>query len=164
MIDKTKNIDSICRKYNIINYTINSDGSIDVNGNVNLGYNKLTKLPLKFNKVSGSFSCYQNQLTSLEGCPIEVGGIFDCHSNKLTSLEGCPKEVGENFSCYNNQLTTLEGGPIKVGGDFYCDRYVNDIEPYIINIYTNIDHIAKIDYIRYRKVNDRDKKINNILT
>ena len=141
MIDKTKNIDSICRKYNIINYTINSDGSIDVNGNVNLGYNKLTKLPLKFNKVSGSFSCYQNQLTSLEGCPIEVGGIFDCHSNKLTSLED---------------------GPIEADEYFYCD-HLNNIEPYII-IISVFNDIVKLDYNRYRKVNDRDEKINNILT
>ena len=27
-------IHDICRKYNIINYTINPDGSIDVNGDV----------------------------------------------------------------------------------------------------------------------------------
>ena len=43
-------------EYNIINYTINEDGYIDVDGNVNL-YRKLTKLPLNFNKVTGYFNC-----------------------------------------------------------------------------------------------------------
>ena len=158
------NIDLICRKYNITNYTINSDGSIDVNGSVNLSMKNLTKLPIKFNKVIGSFYCsYNNQLTSLEYGPIKVGGDFHCHDNKLTSLKGSPKEVGKDFSCYNNQLTSLEYGPIKVGGSFYC---INNIEPYIepfvINYINN--NVAKIDSTRYKKVNDRDEKINNILS
>jgi hypothetical protein len=41
-------IDSICEKYGITNYTINDDGSIDVDGDVNLSCKNLTKLPLKF--------------------------------------------------------------------------------------------------------------------
>jgi len=60
-----KEIHEICKKYGIKNYTINDDGSIDVDGNVNLSYRKLTKLPLKFNNVSGNFLCYNNQLTTL---------------------------------------------------------------------------------------------------
>jgi len=48
-------IDSICKQYNIKNYTINSDGSIDVDGNVSLS--NITQLPLKFGKVTGSFNC-----------------------------------------------------------------------------------------------------------
>ena len=39
-------IHDICKKYNIENYTINSDGSIDVDGNVNLSKMNLTELPL----------------------------------------------------------------------------------------------------------------------
>ena len=62
MINKTKNIDLICKKYGITNYTINQDGSIDVNGSVNLSRENLTKLPLKFNRVSGYFDCSNNQL------------------------------------------------------------------------------------------------------
>lgn len=30
------NIDKLCKKYNIKNYNINEDGSIDVDGNVDL--------------------------------------------------------------------------------------------------------------------------------
>jgi hypothetical protein len=113
-------IDSICQKYGIQNYTINHDGTVDVDGNVNLSKKGLTKLPLKFNKVSGHFYCHSNQLTSLEGCPQEVGVNFYCYQNKLTSLEGGPKEVGSDFSCHSNQLTSLEGCPREVGGNFWC--------------------------------------------
>ena len=123
------------------NYTINPDGSIDVDGefdnnvsfdpsrssSTKLRYkpskkNKLTELPIKFNKVGGNFYCNNNELTTLEGAPKEVGGDFKCNENKLTSLEGGPVSVGGDFICRNNQLTSLQGAPKKVGVDFYCSR------------------------------------------
>ena len=54
-------IDSICQEYVIENYTINDDGSIDVDGDVNFWYSDLTELPLVFNKFSGYFDCSNNQ-------------------------------------------------------------------------------------------------------
>jgi hypothetical protein len=117
----------ICKKYGIENYTINN-GVVDVNGDVNLNYKGLTKIPLNFGVVSGYFWCHNNQLTSLEGCPSGVGGEFWCHNNQLTSLEGCPSGVGGNFRCHNNQLTSLEGCPSHVGGYFQCnDNPVHNI-------------------------------------
>ena len=124
-------IDSICKKYKIKDYIINSDGYIDVDWDVDLSRKNLTKLPLKFNKVSGSFYCFSNQLTTLEGSPKEVGGSFYCFSNQLTTLEGCPKEIGGSFDCNNNKLTTLEVGPIKVGGYFICHK--NPLPDIILN-------------------------------
>jgi len=115
-----EDIHSICKKYGIKNYTINEDGSIDVDGSVNLYNMKLTKLPLKFNKVSDDFHCSCNHLTSLEGCPEEINGHFICSDNHLTSLKGCPKEIHGDFYCSYNKLTSLEGCPEKVDGDFYC--------------------------------------------
>ena len=120
LFEKFQDIDSICNKYRIRNYTINADGLIDVDGDVYLDNKRLTKLPLKFGKVTGDFDCHNNQLTTLEGAPREVGGGFDCYYNQLTTLEGSPREVGGYFSCSINKLTTLEGGPREVGGDFYC--------------------------------------------
>ncbi len=117
----------ICSKYGIKNYTINSDGSIDVNGNVDLSMKYLTSLPLKFNRVTGNFKCIglywesNAKLTTLEGSPRIVGGDFLCSQNQLTSLEGAPEEVGGNFQCIYNELTSLQGAPKKVGGDFYCE-------------------------------------------
>ncbi len=110
----------ICKEYNIENYTINSDGSIDVDGNVDLSYMRLVKIPLKFNKITGVFVCYRNQLTSLEGCPKEVGGGFYCYGNQLTSLEGCPKEVGGGFNCSDNRITDLQGIPSVINGSLNC--------------------------------------------
>jgi len=106
--------------YNIKDYTFNDDLSIDVNGNVDLSYRGLTKIPIVFRNVSGYFLCYSNNLTSLEGCPETVGGSFHCSYNKLTSLEGSPKKVGGDFNCVFNNLTSLEGCPETVGGDFLC--------------------------------------------
>ena len=81
-----KDIDAICQRYGITNYTINN-GLVDVDASVNLSSRKLTKLPLQFGKVTGNFFCNDNQLTTLEGGPKEVGGDFYCVNNPL------PKEI-----------------------------------------------------------------------
>jgi len=101
-------------------YTINDDGSIDVDGDVDLSRKKLTRIPFKFRNVSGGFYCTNNQLTSLDGAPNTVGSYFACYNNQLVSLEGAPNTVGGGFDCTDNQLTTLEGAPNTVGGDFCC--------------------------------------------
>ena len=116
----------VCNRYRINNYTINDDLSIDVEGHVNLAYKNLEYLPLRFNYVSGDFSCYDNKLKTLEGCPQTVSGSFDCSNNKLESLEGCPQTVDGNFDCYRNKLITLEGSPSVVNGNLIC--YVNELE------------------------------------
>ena len=105
-------IDQVCNKYDIENYTIRLDGRVDVDGNVDLSDRGLTKLPLEFGIVSGDFFCYINLLTTLKGAPKKVGGIFSCHRNNLTTLEFAPKEISSVFCCRYNKLTTLYG-PIK---------------------------------------------------
>ena len=105
--------------FNIVNYTINEDGSIDVNDDVDLDNEYLIKIPIRFRNVTGDFYCSNNHLTSLEGGPQSVGGDFYCNNNQLTSLKGCPISVGGNFYCGNNHLTSLEGAPQEVGGYFY---------------------------------------------
>jgi hypothetical protein len=119
--ENNTDIDAICHKYGIEDYTINSDGTVDVYGDVNIYNRRLTKLPLKFGYVSGGFWCYGNLLTTLEGAPMEVGGAFNCTNNQLTTLEGGPRKVGGSFYCYiNKKLTSLKGAPEEVGGDFSC--------------------------------------------
>ena len=122
LFESFEDLHEICKNYRITNYTINEDGSIDIEGDVNLCGRKLTKLPLKFGRVSGGFYCYYNKLATLEGCPTQVGGGFDCSYNNLTTLEGCPTHVSGGFSCSNNKLSTLEGCPTHVGRHFYCDN------------------------------------------
>ena len=115
-----ENIEKICEKYNIKKYTINEDGSIDVNWNVNLSGNGLTELPLTFNRVNGVFLCDKNELTTLKGSPKYVKSSFDCSENKLTSLEYSPEYVGNHFDCNTNLLTSLEYSPKHVGGYLSC--------------------------------------------
>ena len=119
-LESNQDIKFICRQYDIQNYTINDDGSVDVDGNVRLYGELLTKLPLKFGKVTGYFNCSNNQLISLEGSPHWVGNHFDCDNNKITSLDGSPHWVGGNFDCSRNNLKTLEGGPEVVINGYYC--------------------------------------------
>jgi len=120
-----------CKKYLYVeDYTINSDNTIDVNGDVDLNkmLGDMKKLPVKFGKVSGYFSCYGNNLTTLEGCPTYVGDNFFYYGNKLTTLEYCPKYVGRDFNVVRNNLTTLKGiEKCEILGDFWCEG--NDILP-----------------------------------
>ena len=112
----------ICKEYAIENWTLNPNGTVDVDGNVGISGQRLSKLPLKFGRVTGYFDCSDNQLTSLEGCPPEIREDFWCSKNQLTSLEGCPREIGGSFWCHNNKLTTLEGCPTEIGGSFWCSK------------------------------------------
>jgi hypothetical protein len=81
-------------------YTVNNDASINVVGSVKfpVNCNYLTKLPLKFNEVTGHFDCSKLNLTTLEGSPVKVGGDFDCSFNpNLRSLHFVPKVVRGYF-------------------------------------------------------------------
>ena len=140
-----------CKRYNITNYTINPDGSIDVNGDVDLYNCNLTELPLTFNKVTGYFICSNNQLTSLKGCPRWVGGDFNCHNNQLTSLEFSPDYVGTWFSCDSNQLTN-NYCDTEIGGSFFTTLEQDGL---IINnnIATNYKEFQKM-YKRKLILND----------
>ena len=120
LFESFENIYEICRKYDIENYTINPDGSIDVDEDVNLYYIELAKLPLKFNKVNGNFYCSGNNLTSLEGSPIEVNGNFYCHGNKLESFEYAPKIIRGDFGCEWNNIKSFEYFPNFVKRYFLC--------------------------------------------
>jgi hypothetical protein len=140
-------ISLICKKYGIINYTVNDDGSIDVNGRVDLSFYELTELPLRFNKVTGSFNCDYNRLTSLKGCPRWIGGSFNCIGNKLTSLEFSPDYVGGHFWCKYNNLT-----------DNYCDTEIGG------SFYTSLeqDGLTEYNYNEWRKLYKRKLILDDI--
>ena len=139
LFESFEDIDQICKKYGIKNYTINTDGSIDVNDDVILNNKLLTKLPIKFNKINGYFDCSYNKFNkingyfdcsynkfkSLEGSPIEVNGSFWCNNNELTSFEFSPKIIRRDFNCECNNIKTLEYFPSFIKNYFYC--YANPI-------------------------------------
>ena len=95
------NIEAWCDEMGIENYTINSQGEIDVNGDVNLTDKNFKELPYKFGTIRGYFSLRKcKNLISLKNCPNYIIGynMFDVDGcTKLNSLEGCPKVVGGNF-------------------------------------------------------------------
>ena len=140
-------ISLICKQYNITNYTINPDGSIDVNGNVFLYKKGLTEFPLTFNKVTGNFDCGENNLTSLKGSPRWIGGGFYCDHNILTSLEFSPDYVDRDFWCQYNNLT-----------DNYC---ITEIKG---NFYTSLeqDGLTKDNYNEWRKLYKRKMILDDI--
>jgi hypothetical protein len=145
-------ISLICEKYGIEKYTINDDGSIDVNGSVNL-YNKgLTELPLTFNKVTGNFECGVNRLTSLKGSPRWVGGYFYCTNNNLTSLEFSPDYVGSFFSCQYNNLTD-NYCETEIGGGFYTTLKQDGLI---------FDGNRATNYKEWRKMYKRKQILNDI--
>jgi len=117
---KKFHLQQILKIYNIEKYTIHDDGSVTAHQNVNISSRNLTKIPINFREVEGSFYCPGNNLISLEGSPQKVKGDFNCSSNKLISLIGAPLEIGENFYCYCNYLINLEGIPQIIKGDFSC--------------------------------------------
>ena len=136
-------------------YTINDDGSIDVEGSVELTNKNLTKIAFKCRNVSGDFYCHNNQLTSLEGAPNTVGDYFVCTNNQLTSLKGSPNNVGGSFYCYYNKLTTVDGVPNTIGGSFKC--YSNPNPPYT-ELFRIVDNVkGDIYYSSITTPDDKDK-------
>jgi hypothetical protein len=110
----------ICKRYSIQNWSINSDGLVDVTGSVVMYVEDLTEIPIKFGKVTGFFDLTRNYLTTLKGSPHTVGTSFHCANNAvLTSLEFCPLRVGDNFNCSWNKIREFTG-PKYIGGNFIC--------------------------------------------
>lgn len=112
-------------EYNIRNYTINIDGTIDVDGDVYLNGRSLKKIPFKFGIVNGTFDVSFSELESLKGSPRICNGDFICTGNGLTNLKYSPDEVSDSFFCDYNLLTSLEGMPSEIGADFDCSENPN---------------------------------------
>lgn len=128
-----KRVKANCDFLDIRNYTINNDGTVDVNGNLNiyLAKDRIKKdeqnsILINFNKINGDVDINlqwrkagragQGQLPFTFN---EVTGNFHANHNMLETLIGCPKKVGGNFDVRSNRLHTLEGSPETVGG-YFC--------------------------------------------
>ena len=100
----------------------NPDGSYIAYRSIWLDCMDFTELPVKFDRVDGSFFITHNShLTTLAGSPKTVHQTFDCKDCHLTSLEGGPELVEIHFNCSWNYLTSLDGCPKFVGRDFICN-------------------------------------------
>lgn len=112
-IENLFKLTEICKEFNINYSKLNKDLSVDVIGNVLLTSKKLSKLPIKFNKVTGNFNCSSNELTSFENFPKEVIGDLRCDMNNISSFDFCPHYISGEFSCYSNPIHKLYDRYVK---------------------------------------------------
>lgn len=140
-------IEEILDELKVRNYTINDDGKVDVDGDVDISSRSLTEIPVQFGNVTGYFFCHNNLLTSLvgsprkvgksyhctdnritnlEGSPDYVGGYFDCGRNRIVNLKGCPTHIRSSFACTFNKLESLQNAPERIDGSFWC--YNNELK------------------------------------
>jgi len=134
MLNTKEEIEKWLNKYEVENFVINDDLTVDVNGDVSL-YSKLIKqFPFKFGVIIGSFYCFNNYLESLKNSPDKVNGNFNCSYNNLTSLEHCSQIIGGDFDCSKNNLTSLEYCPEVINGDFNCSK----------NNLTSLEHCPEV--------------------
>ena len=162
-------IHDICRKYNIKNYRINNDMSIDVDGSVDLASEDLQQLPLTFNYINGNFYCELNYLESLHGAPNKVEGDFRCQYNDLRSFYDCPEYVGSSFHCKNNYIESLKYSPNFIGGSFICDfnelKSIKDIKCKPTRLYINSNRIKTLEnfnFIHTKNIYHLNNPINEI--
>ncbi len=112
---KRSDIEFICKKHKIDNWTINSDGTVDVDEGVSLD-KRFIKSSVKFRNVNGTFFCNSMGLKSLEGFAPEYCNNFNCQTNDLESLEFGPKSIGHYYHAgLNKNLHSLKGFPTSIG-------------------------------------------------
>jgi hypothetical protein len=120
--EQIKFLDEVCMG----SWSLNENGEVDVEGRVWMRGFNLTKIPVKFGRVSREFGCSDNNLTSLENCPTYVGLAFYCSSNKLTDYFKNIKE--EDFPHWSvvNWLYILEEYPflINIGKKYFNGEYL----------------------------------------
>ena len=127
-----KRVKTQCDKLRIKNYTINSDGTVDVNGDLNIYLiqenikkGERHNILINFNKINGdvdiNIQWWKAGRAGQLRLPFtfnEVTGNFHANHNMLETLIGCPKKVGGCFDVRSNRLKTLEGSPETVGDYF----------------------------------------------
>lgn len=120
----------ICKKLHIKNYTINSNRSIDVNGDVILSGLVKGRIPIPFNRISGNFICCESELTTLENSPRYIKGDFNVDNNKLTNLENSPISINGYFSVENNNLISLIGSEkiTDIKNIYFCNNKLTSLK------------------------------------
>lgn len=149
-----KDISEWLTTYEIRDFTILPDGSVDVNGSVKLAekLHNLSKIPIKFNEIKGNFDISDNQLISLQGCPNIVKGDFLAFKNRLASLKGAPKKVSGNFIVLKNNLMSLKDAPSMVEEDFICSynplKSFDGLNTVLGAVFSNI-LVSDLEYQKY---------------
>jgi len=142
----------------VMNYTVNSDKSVNVIGDLSFPEfaSFLKELPLNFNIVSGDFDCsLLKNLTTLKGAPVEVGGTFNCSYTSINSLEFAPKKA--KHLIFDNSVESI------VNGNTTCiykhvtiiSRTSNSISRQIDKLVQNTEYLPIIfKYLPFFLLND----------
>lgn len=118
-----KRIKGFCEAFNIVDYIINTDLSLDVDGDVNISNVGLSEIPFKFNNVTGDFNCACNHFTDMFNGPKYVGGFYVVAYNELESFEHFPLTVGKSVIAYENEFDLVNSLP-DVEYDIVLDKEV----------------------------------------
>lgn len=121
-------IEKFLERFDVYEYSLNPDGTVDVEGDLFLDsdskyFSKLKKLPIKFGNIGGFFDATcAYALTSLEGFPKFVGDsfifkTFDNGGKGIRSMVGGPTHVNGDYVVNNSYLTTMEGIAEYIGGN-----------------------------------------------
>lgn len=100
-----ENIEEVLNKYNIKNYTINKDGSVNLTSDVSFFNKDIDKIPFNIKSSTGIIDFSYNNLTSLEGCPEVAHSIFFSR-NKIKEIDCVPME-SKLLSLSNNEIEEL---------------------------------------------------------
>jgi len=110
------------------------DGSVRVDGNLDLSVCGLSTFPPDLSEVTDNFYFNRNQFTSLEGMPSIIGGTITLGNNRLTSLKGLPEQINKDLYLNHNLLTSLEDMPGRIWGSLNLS---NNLQ------LTNLDNFPK---------------------
>lgn len=100
-----ENIEEVLNKYDVKNYTINKDGSVNLTGDVSFFNKGIDKIPFEIKSTTGIIDFSYNNLTSLEGCPEVAHSIFFAR-NKIKEIDCVPME-SKLLSLSNNEIENL---------------------------------------------------------
>lgn len=119
--------EKLCRIWGIENWELNSDGTIDINGDLNLSGRRLNEFPIKIRIIRGSLNVSHNYFKNLKGFPTCITGNLNVSFNKLKTLEGKPK--------YIDGYISLEGN----------DRLKSTLNDYIVEPSINFEPIKSAE-------------------
>jgi hypothetical protein len=162
-------IEKMLLEYGVHNFTINDDGTVDVDGDLLLWPHTLPfsmgfEEYFTFGMVNGDFHGQHNGLVTLEGLPNWVSGDYYVNHNHLTSLQHLPKYIGGDLYIHHNDLKEFDLEDTYIGGEIYAwsNPHLDKLnQEWAYSGERGVDKIGSIK--NYYLLMSREKKINSII-
>ncbi|MDO8581575.1 MAG: hypothetical protein Q7S16_01775 [bacterium] len=103
-------------------FTIHTDGTLTVEGDLDLTHLPVTHLPKGLREVGGILGLGMTKIISIEGFPEKVGGDVDLTGVQIISLKGFPQTIGGNIFLADTRIKSLHGLPKKIEKDLHLSR------------------------------------------